>query len=101
MFGQSQQTAYKVYTGSGAILWMDKEAGDAYVVTNCHVIYADSSDSVYCKDIRLYLYGQDASGINYILTGNDITDDDTYRIPSTIVGASANYDLALLKVTIR
>lgn len=99
IFGQSQQTSYKVYTGSGAILWMDKTAGDAYVVTNCHVIYDDSSDSVYCNDIRLYLYGQDAAGINFLLNGNDITDDENYRIPATIVGASANYDIALLKVT--
>lgn len=100
IFGQSQQqTSYKVYTGSGAILWMDKAAGDAYVVTNCHVIYDDSSDSVYCDDIRLYLYGQDTAGINYILTETDIQEDENYCIPAEIVGASANYDIALLKVT--
>lgn len=96
---QSQQTLYKVYTGSGAILWMDKASGDAYVVTNCHVIYDDSSDSVYCNDIRLYLYGQDIAGVNFLLSGNDITGDDNYRIPAEIVGASQNYDIALLKVT--
>lgn len=96
---QSQQTSYKVYTGSGAILWMDKAAGDAYVVTNCHVIYDDTSDSVYCNDIRLYLYGQDMAGVNYLLSNNDISDDENFRIPAEIVGASANYDIALLKVT--
>lgn len=99
-FGQqSKTTTYKIYTGSGAILWMDKAAGDAYVVTNCHVIYDDSSDSVYCDDIRLYLYGQDMAGINYLVTSNDISEDENYRIPAEIVGASANYDIALLKVT--
>lgn len=95
----SSSTSHKVYTGSGAILWMDKAAGDAYVVTNCHVIYDDSSDSVYCDDIRLYLYGQDTSGVNYSISGSDITNDGNYRIPAEIVGASANYDIALLKVT--
>lgn len=98
-FGSTTQTTYKVYTGSGAILWMDKAAGDAYVVTNCHVIYDDSSDTTYCNDIRLYLYGQDMSGVNYVLSGNDITKDETYRISAEIVGASANYDIAVLKVS--
>lgn len=94
-----QMTSYKVYTGSGAILWLDKIAGDAYVVTNCHVIYDDSSDSVYCEDIRLYLYGQDTAGVNFVLSGNKISNDENYRIPAEIVGASQNYDIALLKVT--
>ena len=99
VFGQSSSTTYKVYTGSGAILWLDKTAGDAYVVTNCHVIYDDSSDSTYCNDIRLYLYGQDTGGVNYIISGSDITGDENYRITAEIAGASANYDIALLKVT--
>ena len=96
---QTPQTTYKMYTGSGAILWMDKAVGDAYVVTNCHVIYDDSSDSTYCPDIRLYLYGQDTGGVNYLISSSDITDDENYRIPAQIVGASVNYDIALLKVT--
>ena len=99
VFGQTAQTTYKMFTGSGAILWMDKGAGDAYVVTNCHVIYDDSSDTTYCPDIRLYLYGQDTAGVNYVTTSSDITGDENYRIPAQIVGASVNYDIALLKVT--
>ena len=99
VFGQSSSTTYKVYTGSGAILWLDKTVGDAYVVTNCHVIYDDSSDTTYCNDIRLYLYGQDVGGVNYAISGNDIIGDENYRITAEIAGASANYDIALLKVT--
>ena len=99
VFGDVKETTHKIFTGSGAILWMDKSAGDAYVVTNCHVIYDDSSDDIYCPDIRLYLYGQDVSDVNYIITGNDITKDENYRIPAEIVGAAANYDIALLKVS--
>lgn len=94
-------TTYSIFTGSGAILWMNKSAGDAYVVTNCHVIYDDSSNSTYCTDIRLYLYGQDAKGVNYNITvnSNEIVDDEKYCMPAQIVGASVSYDIALLKVT--
>lgn len=99
LFGQIKQTDYKMFTGSGAILWLDKANGDAYVVTNCHVIYDDSSDSVYCNDIRLYLYGQDMADVNYTITTTDITGDENYCIHAEIAGASANYDIALLKVT--
>ncbi len=100
-------SVYNVYTGSGAILWLDKEAGDAYVVTNCHVVYDDTADSVFCNDVRLYLYGQDESGVNFKVTKSqirdyssyDITDDEDYCIKAEVIGASVNYDIALLKVS--
>lgn len=103
----SSFTVYNVYTGSGAILWLDKEAGDAYVVTNCHVIYDDTSDSTFCKDVRLYLYGQDESGVNFTVTQSsisgydsyNITNDENYRINAEVIGASVTYDIALLKVS--
>lgn len=97
----STQTEHKVFNGSGVIIDIDKKAGDAYVVTNCHVIYDDTSDEVYAKDVRLYLYGEDEEGINYIFkdSNSDIVDDENYRIEAEVVGASIDYDLALLKVT--
>lgn len=100
IFGQTQKKEYKVYTGSGAILWKNDD-GDAYVVTNCHVIYDDSSDTSYCDDIRLYLYGQDTPDVNYLVNNGsgDITNDENYRMSAEIVGASVNYDLALLKIS--
>ena len=87
-------SVYNVYTGSGAILWLDKEAGDAYVVTNCHVVYDDTADSVFCNDVRLYLYGQDESGVNFKVTKSqirdyssyDITDDENYCIKAEVIG---------------
>lgn len=95
-----------VYTGSGAIIWFDGDAGDAYVVTNCHVVYDDASTSTFCEDVRLYLYGQDEYGVNYTITETqhfgytsmDITGDEKYRIEATVIGASQEYDLALLEV---
>lgn len=75
--------------GSGVIVDLNKDSGDAYVITNCHVIYNDSSfGSYYPKNVFLYLYGQDI----------DYNDEDN-RFDATVVGASITYDIALLKVT--
>lgn len=93
-------TTYKVFTGSGAIISLDKDAGDALVVTNCHVIYDDTSDTVFCDDVRLYLYGQDVRDINYSISNNyAITNDEKYAINAEVIGASVTYDIALLKVS--
>lgn len=90
---------YKVYTGSGVILNIDKARGDAYIATNCHVVYDDTSTKKFCEDIRLYLYGQDINGVNYkIDADSNITDDNLYRMQAKLLGASVTYDVALLKV---
>jgi len=110
-----------VYCGSGVIVQLDKVKGDAYVITNCHVVCDDSSKQIISDDVRLYLYGQDAERINYNVDknyvykngkqvfykedGNEyylmdygISGDEKYRIPATVVGASVTYDIALLKI---
>ncbi|MDE7167633.1 MAG: S1C family serine protease [Clostridia bacterium] len=75
--------------GSGVIVDLDKERGDAYVITNCHVIYNDGGySSNYPKNVYLYLYGQDSD-----------YNDDNNRFSATLVGSSITYDIALLKVT--
>lgn len=75
--------------GSGVIVDLDN-SGNAYVLTNCHVIYNDSvyDSSYYANKVYLYLYGQDS---NY--------NDADNRIEATVVGASITYDIALLKVS--
>lgn len=76
------------YFGSGVIVDLDKETGDAYVVTNCHVIYnEDAVGSAISKSVYLFLYGQDYS-----------YDVENCAIAATVVGASRSYDIALLKV---
>lgn len=75
------------YAGSGVIIDIDKSAGDAYIVTNCHVVYESSASSDYASEIYVYLYGND----NFL-------DDNDNRMEAEIVGASRTYDLALLKV---
>ena len=75
------------YTGNGAgvIYRLDKENGNAYIVTNYHVVYDSSSSSPngISEDITLYLYG-----LQY----------KEMAINATFVGGSATYDLAVLKI---
>lgn len=68
--------------GSGVIYSIDKEKGDAYIITNFHVVYNKSSGV--CNDISLYLYGMELEG---------------YAIPAKFVGGSNSFDIAVLKVT--
>jgi len=66
--------------GSGIIYSIDKDKGDAYVITNQHVVYSDGAVS---NNIKIYLYGM-------VL--------ETYAIKATYIGGSTNYDLAVLKI---
>ncbi len=77
--------------GSGVIYKLDKENGDAYVITNYHVVYNENSTATdgISKKINLYLYGME----------NMTSEEKTYAIPATYVGGSMNYDIAVLKVT--
>ena len=68
--------------GSGVIYKVDRESGDAYVITNYHVIF-DESYGV-CQDIDVYLYGMVRKG---------------YEIKATLLGGSINYDIAVLKIS--
>ena len=71
--------------GAGVIYSIDKTVGDAYIVTNFHVVYnVDSvgSETVshVSDNIIVYLYGSSET------------------IPATYVGGSINYDIAVLRV---
>ncbi len=82
------QTTVKntLYYGSGVIYRLDKSKGDAYIITNYHVVYnssATSRDGI-STDIKVYLYGSENEGDG---------------IAATFVGGSANYDIALLKIS--
>lgn len=76
----------KTSSGSGVIYKLDKNKGDAYIITNYHVVYYSNANTEngISDDITLYLYGQE---------------NTQYAIPATYVGGSMNYDLAILKVT--
>ncbi len=78
----STQTYYAI--GSGVIYKIDTE-GNAFIITNHHVVYESSSDTEngISSDIYIYLYG---------------LENEAYSIPATYVGGSANYDLAVLRI---
>ena len=86
-FGSSQTTLRDtLYYGSGVIYQLDKAKGDAYVITNYHVVYnsASTAENYISDDIRLYLYGQE---------------NEADAIKAEFVGGSQNYDIAVLKVS--
>ena len=68
--------------GSGVFYSVDKEKGDAYIITNYHVIYGGKNQGV-SNAISVYLYGMETSG---------------YAVDATFVGGSMTYDIAILKV---
>ncbi len=71
--------------GSGVIYRLDRASGNAFIITNYHVVYDASyrSNNGICQDIYVYLYGSELSD---------------YEIKATYVGGSQNYDIAVLYV---
>ncbi len=87
LYGRLEKTE-KEYTGAGAGVIADIDAvnGNAYVITNFHVIYDTSSDITggFAKKVKVYVFGKEYSD---------------YAVQATILGATATYDLAVLKIT--
>ena len=83
-YGQTTLSKYNK-EGSGVIISLDREAGDAYILTNFHVVYHKEaiSQNHISDNVGLYLYGQE---------------NDAYRIEAEFVGGSLSHDLAVLKV---
>ncbi len=89
-------------SGSGSIYQMNKEAGDAYIITNYHVVYASNKvndegeeESGICDKILVYLFGSE-------IVGNEFYTNIDYPgmyMEAEYIGGSMNYDIALLKVT--
>ena len=67
-------------SGSGVIYQLNREKGDAYIITNYHVLYHD---------------GHIANEINVFLYGGEYGD---FAIPATFLGGSERYDIAVLQV---
>ena len=96
--------------GAGVIYKLDKENGDAYIITNCHVVYNEETTTIdnYAKKIYCYLYGQESSiKYDYESDGTTVKKDSDgypiinngeYAIPCTLIGASIKNDIAVLKV---
>lgn len=71
--------------GSGVIYRLDKENGNAFIITNYHVVYDSSArknDGI-AEEINVYLYGSEINGM---------------EMKATYVGGSMYYDLAVLYI---
>ncbi len=71
--------------GSGVLYAVDKSEGDAYVLTNYHVVYEASSKGTesiphISDDVQVWLYGE------------------TESISATYVGGAMDFDIALLRI---
>lgn len=99
--GSLFEQTYSVFTGSGVIVDIDRQNGDAYIVTNAHVVCnTEGSQTEYCNSIYAYLYGSDVMDVDYFVYNNvgvrNINGIDASDIE--IVGVSLTYDLAVLRV---
>lgn len=72
-------------SGSGVIYKLDKTTGEAFIITNYHVVYNVNSDTEngISDSISVFLYGAQASA---------------QAIPATYVGGSLYYDIAVLHI---
>lgn len=80
--------------GAGVIYRMDREKGDAYVITNYHVMYSSSATESIATDSYLLLYGYERA----VEEVSDGKYDYKYKIPATYVGGSMSLDIAVLYV---
>jgi len=90
-FGGRTTTEEVSSGGTGVIINIDKELGNALILTNYHVVFdVDSiTSNLISDDICVYLYGSESY----------LTDeDDPLAIPAKYLGGSMNYDLAVLYV---
>ena len=90
----SKNTEYSTSMGSGVIVDLNKEAGNAIVITNYHVIYNGDSDAEngICDNIYLYLYG----AVNRFDPQNG--DVQGNGMQARFIGGAMDYDVALLVV---
>ena len=87
LFGQEDSSVYCA-AGSGVIINLDKENGNATVITNYHVVYDSESSSAngIASDIYLYLYGA-LNGFS-TTTGKDVGGDG---IRAQFIGGSMEF----------
>lgn len=84
-FGRDDEISTYYSAGSGVIYTLD--GGNAYIITNYHVVYDVDSNSGVSQKIYCNIYGKES-----VVNGLD------YSIPCTYLGGSMIYDLAVLKV---
>lgn len=84
-YGQTTLTKSKKES-SGIIYKLDRESGDAYIITNFHAVYLkDAVSAKHISDnIEVMLYGQESS---------------QYSVKATYIGGSLQSEIAVLKIS--
>lgn len=97
IIGGTPQKSYYASAGSGVVIDVDKEKGDALIVTNYHVIYDSKNDTADGISSSIYLYTYGAyNGFSLQTTGYaDVHGDG---IKAEYVGGAMDYDIAILKI---
>lgn len=98
--GTNNMTATSYSAGSGVIYKLDKETGDAYIITNYHVVYDENyttSNDIASK-IVVELYGSEGTYVESDFFGNSSFVYGSQAIECEYVGGSLEYDLAILKI---
>ncbi len=111
-----QETVIKANAsaGSGVIINLDKEQGDALIITNYHVLYSAGTDTqtdisdctyVYLYGARNYFTsGADTSGVLVDANGDGVVNKNDQGdwlgdgIKAQYVGGAMAYDIAILQV---
>ncbi len=90
-------TALVRSTGAGVIYEIGDE--DSYIITNYHVIYDEDAIEPESSEIHCYLYGSEGEPTEQMGVGGSMYYDyGDYALTCELVGGSATYDLALLRV---
>lgn len=97
--GTTRQTVFSA--GAGIIYKLDKEAGNAYIITNSHVVYNSnyiSSNHIATK-IYAEIYGSEGTTTTEQTGGSVSVTYGSQAIDCQYIGGAVNYDIAVLKIT--
>ncbi len=90
------KNGYEATGGSGVIVDLNKEGGNAYIITNYHVVYGDASVGI-SDNIWVYLYGA-LNDFDPVPSGDVNADAAKNGMRAQYVGGAMDYDIAILKV---
>ncbi len=100
--GYQTRTVVSTSAGSGVLYSLNRETGEAYVITNYHVVYYSGSTVGISNNICVCLYGSEIIGSEFYSEehyGSSAVSERGMAINATYVGGSMYYDLAVLKIT--
>ena len=100
-YGYEVQEVTATSAGSGVIYSINKDTGEAYVITNYHVVYKSGSTTGVSDHICVCLYGSELIGSEFYtqeLFGEKAVSKEGMGIMATYVGGSMYYDIAVLKI---